>query len=58
MGALVEGDVIQEEGVYIYRVKIMENKEFTVEKIKNHVEYNRVAQAYMEMDEIEEENEE
>lgn len=50
VGALVEGDTINEEGFYIYKVKVGED-DFTVEKIKNQIDYQKIAQAYMEMEE-------
>ncbi len=46
--ALVEGDTVNEEGVFLYRVKVGE-EDFKVEKITNQIDYNRVAEAYMEM---------
>lgn len=46
--ALVEGDTINTEGVYIYRAKETEDG-FKAEKITNHVEYERVVKAYSEM---------
>lgn len=52
--ALVEGDSINQDGVYIYRVKDTKDS-FEVEKIKNHVDYERVVKAYMELQEDEEE---
>lgn len=50
VAALIEGDTINEEGLYIYKIKVGED-DFTVEKIKNSVDYQKVAQAYMELDE-------
>lgn len=47
--ALVEGDTINEDGVYIYRVKVSDD-DFAVEKITNKVDYERVVKAYMEME--------
>ena len=46
------GDGIDEEGIYIYRVKVGED-DFQVSKITNKFEYEHVVQAYMEMDEQE-----
>ena len=43
-----EGDTVNEEGVFLYRVKVGE-EDFKVEKITNQIDYNRVAEAYMEM---------
>lgn len=48
VGALIVDDVIQEEGLYIYRVKTTED-DFVVEKINNQVDYQKIAQAYMEI---------
>ena len=50
VGALIEGDTIAEEGRYIYR-SVITGDDFTVEKIRNQIDYNRIAQAYMEMEE-------
>lgn len=47
--ALVEGDSISEDGMYIYRVKKTED-DFTVEKIESASEYKEIAEAYMEME--------
>ena len=48
VGALIVDDMIQEEGLYIYRVKTTEDN-FTVEKITNQIDYQKIAEAYMEM---------
>ena len=45
----VMGDEIDPEGIFIYRVK--DGEEFAVEKIHNHVEYEKVARAYLQMEE-------
>lgn len=45
--ARVEGDTIDEDGIYIYRVKAGE--EFEAEKITNQVDYEKIAQAYLDM---------
>ncbi len=45
--ALVEGDTINSEGLYIYRARI-ENGEFRAEKIHSAVDYKRVCDAYAE----------
>ena len=50
VGALVEGDTINEDGLYIYR-SIIEGDDFKVEKIAREFDYKRIAKAYMEMDE-------
>ena len=49
VGALIEGDIINEEGLYIYKAKITDD-DFTVEKIKNQVDYQKIARAYMELE--------
>jgi len=49
VGAVVEGDTILEDGLYIYR-SIINGDDFTVEKIGKEDEYKKVAEAYMEMD--------
>jgi len=46
--ALVEGDEINADGVYIYKVKD-NSEEFEVEKLRNKFEYDKVSRAYMEM---------
>ena len=47
--AQIKEDTINEDELYIYRVK--ENEDgFEVEKIKSQVEYERIAKAYMEME--------
>ena len=46
--ALVEGDTVSDEGCFIYRIKVGED-DFKVEKITNQIDYNRIAEAYMEM---------
>lgn len=50
VGAVVEGDTILEDGLYIYR-SIINGDDFTVEKIEKEFEYKKVAKAYMEMEE-------
>lgn len=47
--ALVEGDTINEDGIYIYRVLEKDN-DFVFEKIDNASLYEEVAKAYMEME--------
>lgn len=46
--AKVEGDTIDGNGVFLYKVK--DTEEFQVEKITNHIEYEKIAKAYMEME--------
>lgn len=43
---LVEGDEIK-EGIYLYKVK--DSEEFSVEKLRNKFEYDKVSKAYLEM---------
>ena len=50
VGALVEGDTINEDGLYIYH-SILEGDDFKVEKITREFDYKRIAKAYMEMEE-------
>lgn len=50
VGALIEGDTINEDGLFIYKAKITED-DFTVEKIANKLDYEKISKAYMEMDE-------
>ena len=45
--ALVEGDAINEDGLYIFRAKV-ENDEFKAEKIHSAVDYKRICDAYSE----------
>lgn len=49
VGALIEGNTINEEGMFIFRIKEME-EDIKVEKISNQTEYQKIAQAYMEME--------
>ena len=58
VGAVIEGDTINDDGRYIYR-SIVNGDEFTVERIKREFDYKRVVEAYLKMeddseDEIEE----
>lgn len=50
VGAVVEDDTINEDGLYIYQ-SIIEGDDFKVEKIAREFDYKRIAKAYMEMDE-------
>ena len=50
VGALIEGDTVNEEGFYIFRVKEM-GDEIKTEKISNPTEYQKIAQAYMQLEE-------
>ena len=49
VGAVIEDDTIIDDAHYIYRA-IIGNEGFTVEKIRREFDYNRIAEAYMEMD--------
>lgn len=49
VGALIEDNTINEEGLFIFRVKEM-GDDIKVEKILNQTEYQKIAQAYMEME--------
>lgn len=49
VGAVIEGDTINEDGVYIFKVKVTED-DFEVEKITNKIDYENIARAYMEME--------
>lgn len=46
---VIEGDTINEDGLYIYKVKVTAD-DFEVEKITDKDEYEAVAQAYMNME--------
>jgi len=50
VGAVVKDDTILDDGRYIYRAVVNED-DFTVEKIGREFEYKRIAEAYMNMDE-------
>lgn len=47
--ALVEDDVINEESLFIYRLKLKGAVDYSVEKITDPKEYEQVAKAYEEM---------
>lgn len=49
VGAVIEGDIINDDGRYIYR-SVMDGDSFTVEKIKREFDYRRIAEAYMNME--------
>ena len=49
VGALIEDNTINEDGLFIFRVKEM-GEEIKVEKITNQTEYQKIAQAYMEIE--------
>ena len=50
VGAVVKDDTIMDDGRYIYE-SIVNGDDFTVEKIKREFDYNRIAKAYIEMEE-------
>ena len=50
VGAVVKDDEIDDSGRYIYRA-VMDGDEFTVQKITREFEYNKIVEAYMEMEE-------
>lgn len=51
VGSLIKDDEIIEEGRYIYKCVMKESdEEFKVEKIAREFEYNRIAEAYMSME--------
>lgn len=49
-GALIEDNTINEDGLFIFRIREM-GDDFKVEKISNQAEYQKIAQAYMDMEE-------
>lgn len=49
VGALIEGDTVNEDGLYIYKA-IIKGEDFQTEKINNPDEYEKIADAYMAMD--------
>lgn len=53
VGAVVEDDTINDEARYIYLSEI-HGDDFTVKKIEKEFDYNRIANAYLHMDETEE----
>lgn len=48
VGAIVENDIINEDGMYIYKSKIVGDN-FDVEKITDPSEYEKIAKAYLEL---------
>ena len=48
VGALIEDNTINEEGLFIFRVKEV-GDEIKVEKITSQADYQKIAEAYMEM---------
>lgn len=49
VGAVIEDDTINEDGLYIYRA-VVGAEDFTVEKITDAEEYEKAAEAYLEME--------
>lgn len=49
VGALIEDDAVNEDALFIFKLKDVE-EEIIVEKITNADEYQKIAQAYMEME--------
>ncbi len=50
VGALIEDDTIKDDGLFIFKVKEA-GEEIKVEKITDAAAYQKIAQAYMEMEE-------
>lgn len=50
VGAVIKDDTILEDGQYIYEC-IIDGDDFKVEQIKKEFDYNRIANAYMHMEE-------
>lgn len=50
VGALVENDEINDENLFIYRLKLKGKEDYDVEKISDPKEYESVAKAYIEME--------
>ncbi|MBQ8856534.1 MAG: hypothetical protein IJ024_00165 [Lachnospiraceae bacterium] len=46
VGAVIENDTILDDGRYIY-LSIMDGDDFTVKKIEKAFDYNRIANAYI-----------
>lgn len=49
VGALIEDDAVNEDALFVFKLKEAE-EEIIVEKITNADEYQKIAQAYMEME--------
>ena len=49
VGALIEEDTVKEDGLFIFKVKEAK-EEIVVEKISSQTEYQKIAEAYMEME--------
>ncbi len=48
VGALIENETVKEDGFYIYR-SVFKGEEFSVEKITNPADYQKIAEAYMKL---------
>ena len=46
VGAVIQGDTIDMDGLYIYRAKVQDD-ELITEKITNATEYEKVSKAYL-----------
>ena len=49
VGALIEEDTVKEDGLFIFKVKEAK-EEIIVEKISSQTDYQKIAEAYMEME--------
>lgn len=49
VGALIEGDVINDDARYIYEADVKDD-ELVVKKITKEFDYNRIANAYLHME--------
>ena len=49
VGVLIENETVNEDGLFIFKLKEA-GDEIKVEKITSQVDYQKIAQAYMEMD--------
>ena len=49
VGALIEGDVINDDARYIYEAEVKDD-ELVVKKIAKEFDYNRIANAYLHME--------
>lgn len=49
VGALVKDDTVYDEDLFIYRLLLKGEEEYSVEKITDVKEYERIAKAYVEM---------
>lgn len=49
VACVVEEDAIKEDGQYIYRA-IVKDDDFAVEEIRNAIDYKRVVDAYLDLD--------